>query len=76
MLRGSICNRNVLFTIFRLPYLTQMILLALANLHALDVGIILAVLTVILGFALYMRRFTKNVLPIFCLRTGVLDATC
>ena len=53
-----------------------MILLALANLHALDVGIILAVLTVILGFALYMRRFTKNVLPIFCLRTGVLDATC
>jgi Na+/proline symporter len=36
-------------------------LLALANLHAVDLGIILVILVVILGFALYTRRYTKSV---------------
>jgi SSS family solute:Na+ symporter len=35
--------------------------LALANLHAVDLGIILVILVVILGFALYTRRYTKSV---------------
>jgi len=36
-------------------------LLALANLHALDIGIIAVTLAVIAGSALYTRRYTKSV---------------
>ncbi|MEX1118546.1 MAG: hypothetical protein WEB60_07100 [Terrimicrobiaceae bacterium] len=36
-------------------------LLALANLHAVDIGIIAVIVLIIAGFALYTRRYTKSV---------------
>lgn len=36
-------------------------LLAIANLHAVDIGIIAVIVIIIAGFALYTRRYTKSV---------------
>lgn len=35
--------------------------LALANLHAVDIAIVVVIVAVIAGFALYTRRYTKSV---------------